>query len=88
MNALQRLQRTERIAILLLWGIAFSTFALESAPAAALGEPEVVGQWSAAFPWPIKAVHTMLLPNGEVLSYEKPDKLGTHLWDPATGLFE
>jgi hypothetical protein len=43
------------------------------------------GQWSQPFPWPIVAIHTMLLPTGRVLSI---GRTGTpQVWDPATGVF-
>ena len=47
--------------------------------------PEDAGQWTAPFDWPVVALHLMLLPNGQVLSwghYGVPQ-----VWDPATGLF-
>jgi galactose oxidase len=43
------------------------------------------GQWSSPFPWPIVAVHMMLLPNGRVLSI---GRTGTpQVWNPATNVF-
>src|SRR4051794_8537681 len=47
--------------------------------------PEESGSWTAPFDWPIVALHLMLLPSGQVLSwghYGVPQ-----LWDPATGGF-
>ncbi|HUR95831.1 MAG TPA: galactose oxidase-like domain-containing protein [Gemmatimonadales bacterium] len=43
------------------------------------------GQWTAPFSWPIVAIHTMLLPDGRVLSIGRTGS--PMLWDPATGLF-
>lgn len=43
------------------------------------------GSWTAPFPWPIVAVHMVLLPNGTVLTVGRG---GTpKVWDPATGAF-
>jgi Domain of unknown function (DUF1929) len=43
------------------------------------------GQWTAPFPWPIVAIHLMLLPNGKVLSI---GRTGTpQVWDPGSGNF-
>jgi hypothetical protein len=54
-----------------------------------------MGSWTNPAPWPIVAIHTQLLPNGKVLSWEKEDSLATPgtepapgtLWDPETGTF-
>lgn len=56
-------------------------------PAAAADDPAQVGQWSDVFPWPVVAIHTHLLPNGKVLSWQRKDDVlttETWLWDPAT----
>jgi hypothetical protein len=43
------------------------------------------GQWTQPFPWPIVAVHMVLLPSGHVLTI---GRTGTpQVWDPATGTF-
>jgi galactose oxidase len=43
------------------------------------------GQWTSLFPWPIVAVHLVLLPDGRVLSI---GRVGTPtIWNPATGAF-
>ena len=43
------------------------------------------GQWSEVLPWPIVAIHTMLLPTGKVLAI---NRIRTpQLWDPATNEF-
>ena len=45
-----------------------------------------IGTWTAPFPWPIVAIHMMLMPDGRVLSVGRS---GTpQVWDPATGNFE
>lgn len=43
------------------------------------------GQWSAPLPWPIVAIHTMLLPDGRVLAINRTRN--PQVWDPATGTF-
>jgi hypothetical protein len=59
-------------------------------------DPAVVGQWSAARSWPLVAIHTSLLPNGQVLVWSRDkdaqgnDVLGStqaQLWNPATDTF-
>jgi hypothetical protein len=47
----------------------------------------VVGQWSAAFSWPIVGVHQVMLRTGEVLSFEQTFAGGAYLWNPTTGQF-
>ena len=43
------------------------------------------GSWTAPFPWPIVAVHMVLLPDGKVLTV---GRWGTpQVWNPATGAF-
>ncbi|HEY9286013.1 MAG TPA: galactose oxidase-like domain-containing protein [Pyrinomonadaceae bacterium] len=57
------------------------------------GDPSVVGQWSPVFSWGNPgsvAIHTSVLPNGKVLTWQRVDSLlstDTFLWDPATGSF-
>ncbi len=52
----------------------------------------VVGAWSAVYPWPLISVHAVLMPDGRVLSYgSKSDGQQTassiyDVWDPAGGL--
>jgi Bacterial lectin/Domain of unknown function (DUF1929) len=52
----------------------------------------VQGSWSAVLPWPEIAIHSVLLPNGDVLTFgtNQDGDQGTHkiydIWDPATGL--
>lgn len=43
------------------------------------------GSWSAAFPWPIVAVHLSLLSNGKVLSWGEEGE--PQLWDPVAKTF-
>ena len=40
------------------------------------------GQWSDVMPWPIVAIHTMLLPTGKVLAINRIQT--PQIWDPAT----
>ena len=51
--------------------------------------PDVIGDWSAPFAWPIVAVHMSLTSTGEVFSL---DGFGAALnservWNPQTGIF-
>ena len=46
---------------------------------------ELAGEWSAAFPWPIVGLHSILLPNGKVLSWGHDGE--PQIWDPTTGVF-
>jgi YVTN family beta-propeller protein len=52
----------------------------------------VTGAWSQVYPWPVIAVHAVLMPDGRVLSYgSKADGQQTasfiyDVWDPAGGL--
>ena len=43
------------------------------------------GQWSEVMPWPIVAIHTMLLPTGKVLAINRIQT--PQIWDPATNAF-
>jgi hypothetical protein len=43
------------------------------------------GEWTAPFPWPVIAVHMVLLPDGKVLSLGR--KGVPQVWNPATGAF-
>jgi hypothetical protein len=52
--------------------------------ATAVDVRSIVGEWSAAFPWPVVAIHMHLLPNGRVLSWS--DGLA-YVWNPADGSF-
>src|SRR5262245_58632809 len=47
-----------------------------------------VGQWSTPIPWPIVAVHALLLSTGHVLTWDGQEHgHDARLWDPATGVF-
>ncbi len=48
-------------------------------------DPSLTGQWSAPISWPNVTVHTVLMANGKVLSWQ--DGGTPAVWDPATGLF-
>ncbi|PYM78725.1 MAG: hypothetical protein DME09_22860 [Candidatus Rokuibacteriota bacterium] len=47
------------------------------------------GSWSSVLSWSLVAVHTMLLPTGDVLMFDRRDYggAGPQLWSPATGAF-
>ncbi len=47
--------------------------------------PEESGSWDAPIPWPVVAVHLMLLPTGMVLSWGHVGQ--PYLWNPQTGDF-
>ena len=51
--------------------------------------PAEIGQWSEPFAWPNVAVHTMLEPNGSVLSIDAwADAPNTqYMWNPSTSAF-
>jgi PKD repeat protein len=55
------------------------------ASAAAAGSEETSGSWSAPLPWPVVALHLMLLPSGKVLSWGHGGV--PQLWDPSNGSF-
>lgn len=70
-----------------------NTSAGPDAVAAARATPRgagAVGQWSAAFDWPINAIHVVLTPDGKVMSYgSDPEgaqgaQLYYDVWNPAT----
>src|SRR5260221_143021 len=47
-----------------------------------------VGHWSAAFTWPIVAVHANLLSTGEILAWDgQSNGNDARLWNPTTGVF-
>lgn len=53
--------------------------------------PAEIGEWSKTFDWPVVAIHTHLLPNGKVISWQRKDTVlttETYVWDPQTGKFE
>lgn len=50
--------------------------------AGAASSPDVVGQWSAVYDWPVMPIHATLLPNGKVLAWDAtPDD-----FDPNGGI--
>ena len=57
--------------------------------AVAAEDPSVVGEWTAPFDIGVIAIHSVLLPNGKVLLFEKPATSGTgskaRVFDPVTG---
>jgi hypothetical protein len=55
------------------------------------GDPAKEGSWSNVMPWPAVAIHSHVLPNGKVLTWQRKDDVlttETHLWDPITGTFQ
>src|SRR5262245_8230672 len=57
---------------------------------AAAQTPAQVGEWEGPLPWPIVSIHMMLLPTGQVLTFDGPPEdggLSARLWNPATGQF-
>jgi Ca2+-binding RTX toxin-like protein len=48
-------------------------------------DPSMVGQWSSVMSWPTVAVHSHLLPSGQVMFWGYSDN--ARLWDPATNAF-
>jgi hypothetical protein len=51
--------------------------------------PDQIGQWSAVASWPIVAVHSMLLTNGDVLAWtDYTTNAGAQIWHRATNTFE
>ncbi|HEY2323480.1 MAG TPA: galactose oxidase-like domain-containing protein [Thermoanaerobaculia bacterium] len=66
----------------------FLLLALVSLPLTA--QPSAVGEWGAKFAWPVVAIHAHVLPDGEVLTWERKDTVLTTeswLWNPKTGHF-
>ena len=58
-------------------------------PAAAQSPPQV-GQWEGPYAWPLVAIHTLVLPSGQVLVFDGPPANGgatAQIWDPASGTF-
>jgi hypothetical protein len=49
------------------------------------GSTEPLGKWGAVFAWPVVAIHTHVLPDGRVLTWERKDTVlttETWLWNP------
>ena len=66
------------------------------AAAAVAGPANVVGEWGPLTPWPVVGIHTALLPDGKVMSFDSVGDRATEsfsqhdftratVWDPATG---
>lgn len=58
-------------------------------------DPARLGAWTAPEPWPINAIHTVLLPTGQVLAWQESGDFALfeddpliYIWDPATGDLE
>ena len=52
-------------------------------------DPASIGQWSSVMNWPLVAVHSTLLPTGEILmwdGWELPDA-AAKVWNPSTNVF-
>jgi hypothetical protein len=50
--------------------------------------PPLIGQWSAPAAWPLVAVHSTLLPNGQVLVWDGARQNGAaYVWDPSADAF-
>ena len=62
---------------------------LGGSSAAVADPPELVGEWSAPFAWPIVAVHMSLTSTGEVFALDGfgPALNSERVWNPTTGLF-
>ena len=69
---------------------------VQAALAATAGPPQDVGQWGPLTGWPVVGVHTALLPNGNVLSFDSvgdsaSENYAVHnftratVWNPVTG---
>ncbi len=50
----------------------------------AFAQPSQVGEWTDPIPWPDNGTHFMMLPNGQILSWNRNEDL-MNLWDPVTG---
>ena len=87
----ESLCRSWRVALRLFSVLAMLAGLAPGRLASQVGQPEQVGEWSKPFSWPVVAIHSSVLPNGKVLTWERKDTVlttETHLWDPATGKFE
>ena len=52
------------------------------------GTPAQIDQWSAPSTWPLVAVHAVLLPNGQTLTWDGANEGGaSFVWNPATNTF-
>lgn len=73
--------------ILLSLALLACTLLAATPRARAQADPAQVGEWSAVFPWPIIAIHSSLLPNGQVLIWDGNGGVTARLWNPATAAF-
>jgi fibronectin type 3 domain-containing protein len=82
-------RRPRRLAVLLAVPLLILAAGATTGARAAGTTPAEIGQWSAPFVWPNVAVHTMLEPNGKVLSIDAWDDAPNtqYVWDPATNAF-
>jgi hypothetical protein len=64
-----------------LGGVSSTTITVGSSQAAQ------VGTWTGPFPWPIVAVHMVLLPTGKILAWDLDGNNAARLWDPAADTF-
>ena len=83
------LRRPRRIAVILAAVPLLIVAGATTGARAAGTTPAEIGQWSAPFAWPNVAVHTMLEPNGTVLSIDAwSDAPNTqYVWNPSTSAF-
>jgi hypothetical protein len=69
---------------------------VQAALAATVAPPQQIGQWGPLTEWPVVGVHTALLPNGKVLSFDSVGDTATEnyavhdhtratVWDPVSG---
>ena len=74
--------RTRKIRALTLWCVVFAVLA-QPLPAAA---SNTLGAWSPVKPWPMVAVHAVLMPDGRVLTFGTQGGSLYDVWDPSAGL--
>ncbi len=76
--------------------LVFPLLLLASTPATTVAQSAATkGGWSEPFPWPHVTIHTILLPNGKVLTWEREDAgslpgegiAPAVVWNPATATF-
>jgi Galactose oxidase-like, Early set domain/K319L-like, PKD domain/Galactose oxidase, central domain len=69
--------------------VILSAFGVLSSASAAGEDPAIVGAWTAPFDVGLIAIHSVLLPGGKVLLFEKPGAAGSGsraaVFDPVTG---
>ncbi len=81
--------RRPRLLLALVAAAPVLAIAGASGATAAGSTPADIGQWAAPFDWPNVAVHSMLEPNGNVLTIDAwedaPNK--QYVWNPTTNVF-